>query len=370
LTKQLLYCPRDIADKKKGQPESRVNGISWTGAAVALQPARQTQNEERRFRDLYAFIESDYLANGQKSFRNVRGAWEKHLRSAFGDRPLRPYDPELVQSYILARQASGAKPATINRELAYVRRMANLGLRYLRTEDEKLQAALMRWGRVKGLKERNVRQGYLRDSEYEALARETAKVGLWLRAMFECACTYGWRKGELLGLKIGQVDLEERTISLLPGETKNDDARTVQMTQTVHELLTASIAGRSPDQFVFVRRRSNRRAAKDEPVKDFRKAWEKATVAAHVPGLLFHDLRRTGVRNMRRRGIDDRTAMRIVGHRTHSMLYRYSIVDEEDLRDAVRKMEDWERTRRRLAEQQQLFEESSQSTAAGKKRPN
>src|SRR5438270_12866650 len=93
-------------------------------------------DRSKTFRDLYAFIESDYLANSQKSFRNVEGAWKAHLEKWFGAQPLRIYDPELVQKYIRARQSDNAKPATINRELAYVRRMANLGLAHLRIEGE------------------------------------------------------------------------------------------------------------------------------------------------------------------------------------------------------------------------------------------
>src|SRR6266536_4555637 len=113
-----------------------MQGFSWTGSAAAIQPAK----DERRFSDLYAFIQSDYLANGQKSFRNVKGAWIAHLRRAFGNHPLRNYDSTLVQAYIRDRIAASAKPATINRELAYIRRMANLGLEHLKIEDEKLQA--------------------------------------------------------------------------------------------------------------------------------------------------------------------------------------------------------------------------------------
>ena len=50
--------------------------------------------------------------------------------------------------------------------------------------------------------------------------------------------TYGWRISELTNLKVGQVDVEARTIRLEPGTTKNKDGREVSMTTTIHNLLT------------------------------------------------------------------------------------------------------------------------------------
>ena len=58
------------------------------------------------------------------------------------------------------------------------------------------------------------------------------------------------------------------------------------------------------------------------PVKDFRGAWESVTNAAGVPGLLVHDLRRTGARNLRRAGVDRDTVMRIGGWKTDSVFRR------------------------------------------------
>lgn len=324
-------------ERRRESTKTENEKLAWRilrNKLVAIENGELAAGSADKLEKLYEALERDYTINGRKDIVNLKSRWTNHLSPAFGELLVSEVSAEVVAKYIAARQA--AKPpasnATINRELAILKRAFKLAVR-----NGRLKVGQQPF--IEMLKERNIRKGFLKDSEYEALARETAKIGLWLRAMFEVACVYGWRKSELLEMRVSQIDLDNREILLNPGETKNDQGRTAPMTDLVLVLLTRAIAGKKPDDYVFTREKDAQgRKPKKPYIFDFRDDWDKATAAAGCVGLIFHDLRRTGVRNMRRLGISEKVAMTISGHRTRSVFERYNIVDPADLKDAGRKL--------------------------------
>jgi len=75
-----------------------------------------------------------------------------------------------------------------------------------------------------------------------------------------------------------------------------------------------------------------------KPLGSHLKGWDTGCAAADLKGLLFHDLRRSAVRNMERAGIPRAVAMSITGHRTESVYRHYDIVAESDLQAAGEKL--------------------------------
>ena len=89
--------------------------------------------------------------------------------------------------------------------------------------------------------------------------------------------------------------------------------------------------------YLFFRELADRRGGpkSPRPILKYGKAWKAATLAAGCPGRIPHDLRRTAVRNMVRRGVPERVAMQLTGHKTRSIFERYNIVSAGDLRAAA-----------------------------------
>ena len=76
-------------------------------------------------------------------------------------------------------------------------------------------------------------------------------------------------------------------------------------------------------------------------IKELKHSWKTACQRIGLVGKTFHDMRRTGVRNLIRAGVPETVAMKISGHKTRSVFDRYNITSEEDLKEAATKLGDY-----------------------------
>lgn len=278
--------------------------------------------------ELLDALESDLRLRGLRSFSRLLSQ-VKRIRAEFGDRRVVDVTAELVDQYIESRLRDGARPATVNRETGVLVQAFRLAV-----DRKKLSMA----PKIRKLSEKgNARQGFFERADFERVA---AGLSEYLRGFTWFGYLSGWRKGEIASLRWTDVDRSEQIIRLRPEHSKNAEGRVLALEGELWNLIERQWQSRQykrPDgvsgvsQLVFHWR--------GEPIREFRKTWASACKAANVPGMLFHDLRRTAIRNMVRAGVPERVAMGISGHKTRDVFDRYNIVSEADIRQAVKQVQ-------------------------------
>lgn len=249
----------------------------------------------------------------------------KPIRTAFGAMRAAEVREEEIDRYVMERRRAGKAPATINRELQILQRAFRVAV-----GRKRLASAPM----IPRLRENNARRGFFEHRAFEALV---AALPDDLKDFTRFAYITGWRKGEIASLKWSDVDREGGAIRLRPEASKNGHGRIVPIEIGLTEIVARRWAARTIDRgdrveiVPWVFHRDGR------PVAYIKKSWRSACRAAGLEGRLFHDLRRTAVRNMVRANVKEGPAMAISGHRTRAVFDRYNITSEADLRDAIRR---------------------------------
>lgn len=276
---------------------------------------------------------ADYRING-KALKWCSQIVEKQLRPHFGTMPAGKVTSDTIRDYIGLRKSEGIANATINRELALLRRAYNLAAKSDPPKVAKVP-------RIPKLEENNVRTGFFEDAEYRAMLRHLPDD---LRPLLAFGYFTGCRRGEVLPLRWEQVDLQRGVVRLEAGTTKSGEARIIPLVPELLEMLKLQRARRDAEcpscPWVFFWQGGER-------IKKFDSSWAKACHAAGLwrgdektgkPTRLFHDLRRSGVRNLVRSGVPEGVAQAISGHKTRAVFERYNIVSEADLIEAAEKL--------------------------------
>lgn len=279
-----------------------------------------------KFDDAMADLETEYTVNKRDSLDHLKRRIKLHLLPWFGGRRMGKLTSADVNAYVLHRQTDGAAAATINRELAILKRAYTLAIRA-----GKLLPAHRPY--IAMLQEHNVRTGFFEPEQFAAVK---GKLKATLQPVAEFAYLTGWRvQSEVLPLEWRNIDMKAGIVTLDPGSTKNNEGRTLYLTAALRRLLETQEGVRDALKakgtivpFVFPRRNG-------KPIRGFYKAWRKACKAAGCPGKFLHDFRRTAVRNYVRAGISERVAMRLSGHKTRAVFDRYDIVSPGDLQAAA-----------------------------------
>jgi integrase len=251
--------------------------------------------------------------------RGVKG-YMNNLRAFFGDRTLADITPKLIVAYKNKRYEDGKAPATINRELANLKKAFNLALREWEWCHQNPVT------RVSMEKENNKRDRWLSEEEESRLLTACAP---WLHDLVTFALHTGMRMGEILELTWRGVDITRRTVTVL--RSKNGERRTIPVNETVSRVLKQKAKVRSlASDLVFCSK-----AFTPMESGHLRRSFRLALSKAKIEEFHFHDLRHTFATRLVQAGIDLYKVQQLLGHKSPIMTQRYAHHYPESLRDGV-----------------------------------
>lgn len=246
----------------------------------------------------------------------------------FGDRKVRSITHADLESYKRARlkiptvRGSERSITSVNRELELLRAILNFAQRqdWISKNPFNSGASL-----ISKADETHRERVMTFEEEDRLLMACEVDSRRHLRPILIAAVDTGMRRGELLKLRWRNVDFTARSIEIEAFNTKTARARAVAMTSRLESELKqlCQNAPKDPEGLVF-------------GIKDnFKNGFAAACKAAGIENLRFHDLRHTAITRMIEAGMQPAEVMRVSGHTTPAMLWRYLNANSDTARRAA-----------------------------------
>src|SRR5205809_3447343 len=298
------------------------------GKQAAINRYQQRQVEKREGRlpqpqrnvPFDAFVR-EYLETARARLRSfpMLQIYAKRWIKFVGARPLRSILPLMIERYVAQREKEVA-PATVNRELAFVKRVFAVAMENGLVERNPAKP-------VKFLREPSGRVRFLSDEEETALH---AAVGEKDWPVIAFALNTGLRRGEQFNLRWENVNLANRVLTI--PRSKHGGSRHVQLNDTAMAVLRA-LPSRFHSRWVF----PSATGKTPMSANNFRyRVFDPAVEGARIDDFTWHDMRHTFASRLVMRGADLRTVQELLGHKTLAMTLRYAHLSPTHLHQAVK----------------------------------
>jgi integrase len=262
-----------------------------------------------------------------KSVEHVRRYYvENTLIPAMGQVEIRSLTTEMVENWVVERQEMKYSNSAINKCLACLNRALVLAERNKRIQYRPY---------IPLLTPDPPREGFYSDEEWKKLTeslQRNRRAHAW--AVLETARLTGCRISELIGkhgLEWRNVNLEEGSIRLENGTTKNGEGRTLPILPALYPVLSSLQEQRFQQQsitpWVFTYR--------GRPLSSVRSAFQSARRECGLPQRKIHDFRRTFRRYLELAGVTPKVGQTWMGHRDLKTYQAYLSVIGSDLASAA-----------------------------------
>ncbi|MDQ3347891.1 MAG: site-specific integrase [Acidobacteriota bacterium] len=318
----------------------------------------QAERRKRRAGTLRGFLTTQYQPWAEAN-RKTGAQTVTRILAAFPDALLNHPLAELtgfhLEQWRTSRRKADLKDTTVNRDLDALRavlsksvewgllaehpmrrvrraKVDTIGrLRYLSpAEEQRLRAALegrddsRRAGRGR-FNAWRAERGYKTLPDYGTYPDHITPITL-------LALNTGLRRGELLGLTWGDVDLLQARLTVRGASAKTGLTRHVPLnTEAVSVLRTWKPTDAADSAPVFP-------GPDGGAMFSLKTAWQKVAKAAKLDGFTFHDLRHTFASKLVQAGVDLNTVRELLGHADIKMTLRYSHLAPEHRAAAVAKL--------------------------------
>jgi len=243
---------------------------------------------------------------------------ERHLKRGYRPKPLKEAE-RLLRRYavkpwgsrkiseikradvrnVLEGIVAGGAPIAANRVHSVVRKFFNWCLEHEFIETSPC-AGLKPPAGKEGSRDR-----VLSDDELRRIWQAAEKLGPPYGAMVQLLVLMGQRRGEVAGMKWGEIDFEKRLWTLPRERVKNDRRHEVPLSSQAVTIIRA--LPRISDHFVFS-------LNAESPVNGFGKNKDRLDELSGVSDWVLHDLRRTVASGMARLGISLAVIEKILNH--------------------------------------------------------
>jgi len=238
----------------------------------------------------------DYIKDRKRCFKKVYVPMMKPMVEKFGQKYLHEIKTGMVEQYQREKKEE-ISISYANRAVRVLKRAFNLAIQWGFTNSNP----------VRGIEFYKQPRGRIRYLSIEESNRLLDCCSGYLKEIVLIALHTGMRKGEILGLKWGNVELGSRLIIL--DKTKNDEVREIPMSNAVYEVLLAKYKEqvRDKDEYIFANRDGKARW-------DITQPFHRAMESAGIRDFVFHDLRHTFASQLVMSGVDLLTVKVLMGH--------------------------------------------------------
>jgi integrase len=273
------------------------------------------------------FVATRYMPHAKATKRSWKcddSLLRTHLLPMFGKKILTEIRLDDVQAFYQRSVENGSAQASTNRRMILLRYIFNLALKWEVHGVTKNPASA-----IKLPNPRNEQEHYLSAEETTRLQRMVERSrNRMLRFIIPALLLTGMRKREVLDAKWENLDLVAKTYYLPGAATKSCQARTVQLSNSMIQLLQ-SVPHRPDCPFIFANPDTGK------PFVSIYASWNMARIKAGLPEVRIHDLRHTFASLLINGSYELYDVMKALGHTQISTTMRYAHLTDKRKREAV-----------------------------------